>query len=138
MHKLPCILLVDDDDTTNYLNKLLFSRLDVVDTLLVALNGQDALDQIQACGTPGGPAFPSLILLDMKMPVMDGFEFLEAYVQLPEAQRESVIIMLTTSLNPLDVVRMQDLPIAGFLTKPLTKDKIYDMLHTYFGHPLPA
>ncbi|UOQ71347.1 hypothetical protein [Hymenobacter cellulosilyticus] len=36
----------------------------------------------------------------MKMPVMDGFEFLEAYVQLPDEQRESVIIMLTTSLNP--------------------------------------
>ncbi|PJJ60859.1 response regulator [Hymenobacter chitinivorans] len=137
MFKLPCVLLVDDDDTTNYLNQLLFNRLGVAETLLVALNGQDALNQLQVCDTPQGPPFPSLILLDMKMPVMDGFEFLEAYVQLPAAQRESVLIMLTTSLNPQDVVRMQDLPITGFLTKPLTKDKIYEVLHTHFGHPLP-
>ncbi|UOQ71346.1 hypothetical protein [Hymenobacter cellulosilyticus] len=59
MHKLPCVLLVDDDDTTNYLNKLLFSRLDVTETLLVALNGQDALDQLQACAAPAARPSPA-------------------------------------------------------------------------------
>ncbi|MCB2408714.1 response regulator [Hymenobacter lucidus] len=137
MRKLPAILLVDDDDTTNYLNQLLFHRLEVTEQLLVALNGQQALAVLQSCQPTGPVPFPSLILLDMKMPVMDGFDFLEAYTLLPDEQQNAVIIMLTTSLNLLDVERVQDLPIAGFLTKPLTKEKIYDVLHTHFGHPLP-
>jgi CheY-like chemotaxis protein len=137
MHKLPSILLIDDDDTTNYLNQLLFHRLDITDNLLIALNGQEALTLLHTCEPTGPAPCPALILLDMKMPVMDGFDFLEAYVQLPPAQRNAVILMLSTSLNPLDVNRIQDLPIAGCLTKPLTKEKIYAMLHTYFGwaHP---
>ncbi|TGE28236.1 response regulator [Hymenobacter metallicola] len=133
MHKLPAVLLVDDDDTTNYLNQLLFQRLAVTEQLLTALNGQEALRVLQNCSPQGPSPCPTLILLDMKMPVMDGFEFLEAYVRLPAVQREAVIIMLTTSLNPLDMGRMQNLPIAGFLSKPLTKEKIRTVLQRHFG-----
>ena len=138
MAKLSCTLLVDDDETTNFLNRLLFQRLAVTETLLVALNGQQALDLLAAnCQSAASPTCPALILLDMKMPVMNGFEFLEAYARLPLAQREAVvIIMLTTSLNPQDVERMQGLPIAGFLTKPLTREKISHLLQTQFNEPL--
>ena len=137
MATLSCALLVDDDETTNYLNQLLFTRMAVTETLLVALNGRQALDLLHThCQSPASPTCPSLILLDMKMPVMNGFEFLEAYARLSQARREAiVIIMLTTSLNPQDVERMQDLPIAGFLTKPLTKEKISHLLQTHFGGP---
>jgi hypothetical protein len=44
--------------------------------------------------------------------------------------------MLTTSLNPQDVTKMQGLPIAGYLTKPLTRDKINQLLQEHFGHPI--
>ena len=137
MAKLSCALLVDDDETTNYLNQLLFARMGVAETVLVALNGQQALDLLHThCRVPASPTCPALILLDMKMPVMNGFEFLEAYIQLPQARRAAVVvIMLTTSLNPRDVERMQGLPIAGFLTKPLTKEKISQLLQQHFGPP---
>ncbi len=137
MAKLACTLLVDDDETTNYLNQLLFKRMDVTETLLVARNGQQALDLLHRhCQGPDSPTCPALILLDVKMPVMDGFEFLEVYARLPWARREAtVVVMLTTSLNPQDVQRMQDLPIAGFLTKPLTKEKISQVMQQHFGQP---
>ena len=66
------------------------------------------------------------------MPVMDGFAFLEAYQQLPAAQQQGVVLMLTTSVNPRDLARLQDLPVAGFLAKLLTEEKIVRVLADHF------
>ena len=140
MAAVSCTLLVDDDDTTNYLNQTLLRRMAISDTVLVAQNGQQALDLLhQHCELPTSPTCPALILLDMKMPRMNGFEFLQAYAQRPERENPSVvIIMLTTSLNPNDVEQMQGLPIAGYLTKPLTRDKVNQVLQEHFGQARPA
>lgn len=136
MAAISCTLLVDDDDTTNYLNQTLLRRMAISDQVLVAGNGQEALALLQAhCELPTSPTCPALILLDMKMPLMNGFEFLQAYAQRPERENPTVvIIMLTTSLNPLDVAQMQGLPIAGYLNKPLTRDKVNQLLQEHFGH----
>lgn len=139
MQKLSCILLVDDDQTNNFLNQRLLKRLDVTETLLVALNGQEALDLLQAHCHRVSPDCPALILLDLKMPVMDGFAFLEAYEALPLAQKHAiVIVLLSTSLHPQDVERVQQFPIASFLNKPLTEAKINQLLQTHFQRHLPA
>ncbi|HEX8507536.1 MAG TPA: response regulator [Hymenobacter sp.] len=136
MSAISCTLLVDDDDTTNFLNQALLQRMAVTDTVLVAGNGQEALDLLHThCAAAASPTCPALILLDMKMPRMNGFEFLQAYAQRPPTENPAVvIIMLTTSLNPRDVALMQDLPIDGYLTKPLTRDKITQLLQEHFGH----
>ncbi|HEX8328597.1 MAG TPA: response regulator [Hymenobacter sp.] len=139
MQKLSCALLVDDDQTTNYLNRLLLNRLAIADQLLVALNGQEALDLLPHYAQAATEESPVLILLDVKMPVMDGFAFLEAYDKLPWAHRHAIIIvMLTTSLHPQDLERVKKLNIAGFLNKPLTKDKLTEVLDSHFNRPAPA
>ncbi|MBH8560389.1 response regulator [Hymenobacter negativus] len=137
MSAIRCTLLVDDDPTTNYLNRKLLQRLAVTTQVREALNGQEALDVLAtSCTTPDAPTCPVLIFLDVNMPVMGGFEFLEAYQRLPLAQRRAiVIVMLTTSLHPADVQRAGSLPVAGFLTKPLTAEKIQQVLQQHFGHP---
>ena len=140
MATIPCTLLVDDDDTTNFLNRRLFERMAVTDTVLVAGNGQQALDLLSThCEQAAAPSCPSLILLDMKMPLMNGFEFLQAFSQqAPNKRPPVVVIMLTTSLNPDDVAQMQNLPIAGYLTKPLTSEKITHILQEHFGQSASA
>lgn len=129
------MLLVDDDSTTNFLNKLLLTTtMRVAQEVLVAENGEAALRLLhERCSSPDAPGCPQLILLDMNMPVMNGLEFLEAYFVLPLEQRQhTVVAMLTTSLNPQDQVRVQQLPIAGFLNKPLTREKVTTLLQEYF------
>ena len=127
------VLLVDDDPTTNFLNKLLLTRLGVAEQVLVAENGEEALRLLaQQCN--GDSPCPNLILLDMNMPVLNGLAFLEAYAQLPLAiQPAIVIIMLTTSLHPTDLARAKQLPIAGFLNKPLTEGKVAALLREHFA-----
>lgn len=139
MTAISCTLLVDDDETTNYLNQALLRRMAVTDTVLVAQDGQQALELLHThCAQASSPTCPALILLDLKMPRMDGLEFLEAYAQRPTEQNPAVvIIMLTTSLHPQDVDRMQNLPIAGYLTKPLTREKVTALLQTHFPFSAP-
>lgn len=137
MPQLTSVLLVDDDATTNFLNKLLLQTMNVAEHLLVAENGAEALQTLQqTCLAEAGPACPQLILLDMNMPVMNGLAFLDAYTQWPAAHRLSpVIVMLTTSLHERDLTRARALPIAGFLDKPLTREKVTAILREHFAWP---
>ena len=131
------VLLVDDDQTTNFLNKLLLTRLGVTEQVLTATNGEEALRVLaQQCNELA--TYPLLILLDMNMPVLNGLAFLEAYTQLPSTVQDAIIIvMLTTSLHPVDLARAQQLPIAGFLNKPLTEEKVADLLREHFAVATP-
>jgi CheY-like chemotaxis protein len=132
MSKLSSILLVDDDKTTNFLNRLLLNDLAVAQQVLTAENGQEALRVIkEQCESDKCPA---LILLDVNMPVMNGFEFLEAYGELDLTYKQSIIvIMLTTSLHPRDVKRLTGMPIQGFLSKPLTKAMVQELVLKHFS-----
>ncbi|OGX84329.1 hypothetical protein BEN47_02895 [Hymenobacter lapidarius] len=130
MKKLSSVLLVDDDSTNNFLNELLFQSLGVTDQLLVAENGNQALDLIE---NSAGPTAPALILLDVNMPGMNGIQFLEAYKRLPQAQRSAtVVIMLTTTMDARDLSRLEELNIAGLVSKPLTKEKIENIMQLHF------
>ncbi|UOR05917.1 response regulator [Hymenobacter aerilatus] len=135
MEKLASVLLVDDDSTNNFLNELLIKRLGVTDHLQVAESGAEALNLLKETKPTDGPA---LILLDVSMPGMNGIEFLENYVQLPAAQRHAtVVIMLTTTMDASDLSRLNDLPIAGLVSKPLTQEKLATILQLHFRRTLP-
>lgn len=134
MPKIPAVLLVDDDPTTNFLNKKLLLRLGVTDNIRVALNGQEGLHEVREHCREQPTDCPVLIFLDMNMPVMNGIQFLEAYQQLPaDEQRAIVVVMLTSSVNPRDQQRAQELPIAAYLDKPLTQQQVERVLAQHFA-----
>lgn len=135
MEKLPHILLVDDDDTTNFINENLLNKLKVTTQVQIATSGEQAL----ALLTQPPPYAPTLLLLDVAMPGMGGMAFLEAYGKLPQAQQDAtVIVVLTTSMDSQDLGRINELPIAGLVSKPLNREKIDTLLQLHFRRQLPA
>lgn len=136
--KLNCILLVDDDEPTNFLNRLAVEEVNCTNTIKVIPGAREALDYLACSGRPEplnkDCPKPEIIFLDINMPAMDGWEFLERYEALPEAHKSSVIvIMLTTSFNPEDELKARSIPsVREFRNKPLTPALLQDILKKYF------
>jgi CheY-like chemotaxis protein len=121
------ILLIDDDTVANFLHKSMIKGLDLGYEVYTCVNGQQGLDFLEACFSE--QKVPRLILVDINMPVMDGFGFLEIYKDRNYHQLyETVVAVLTTSTNPRDLARIEALGIECCLTKPLTKNHIPALL----------
>ena len=134
MQKLNSILLVDDDEITNFVNESVVKDLNVTNKVLLANNGKQALDMLTDKQKIQPEEGPCLVLLDINMPVMDGFEFLEAYQHLDEQIKNSVtIMMLTSSQNTNDISRAMKKNVAAFLTKPLDEEALENTLSKHFG-----
>lgn len=133
MKKLQYTLLVDDDEATNFINELLIEELDFTENLLIARNGREALDIIQELHRQEA-SLPQLILLDINMPVMDGFDFLDAFRALDCPGKEATtIVMLTTSLHQKDIDKVKEVGVTAYLNKPLTRQSLEDILSNRFN-----
>jgi len=127
------VLLIDDNEPDNFLHERAFRKLSSAERISVALNGREALDYLN---TPVEGEYPSpeLILLDVNMPVMNGWQFVEAYNELPVERRASMqIVMVTTSEDPEDRRTAEQCgAIAQFASKPVTAQTLDVMLAELF------
>lgn len=123
MKKFGTVLLVDDDELTNQLNERMIRKLGMADDVQTALNGKMALEFLDAHLVEG---VPNLVLLDIDMPVMNGFEFMEVYrKEFQEKAGWLVVMMLTTSINQTDLERAKSFDaVSEFIGKPLNQQKI--------------
>ena len=136
--KLKCILLIDDDEATNFLNKIIIERANLTEHIQVAQSGQEALDYLTNQGDfleegKGYPQ-PDLIFLDINMPAMNGWEFLDEYKKLRDEQKARiVIVMLTTSLNPDDELKARKIPeISNYKNKPISQEMLREVIYENF------
>lgn len=137
MKKLNCILLVDDDHTDNLFHSNRILKSGVCEHIEIAYDGKKALDylmEVHNSGEQNNHPKPDLIYLDINMPKMNGFEFLENYGKLDEkVKSDIVIIMLTTSLNPDDRKKaLQFKEVNEFQTKPLSVESVIETVEKYF------
>ncbi|MDQ4141482.1 MAG: response regulator [Bacteroidota bacterium] len=134
---LNLIMLVDDDDTTNYLNHRLLTQLNAARHIKVVKDGEKALEYLTyACDKANHATHPcpDLIFMDIKMPVMDGFEFLEMYEQADLALKNKIIIlMLTSSASFYDLERLKKYEaVKKHYSKSLTEADVKEILSEYF------
>lgn len=128
-----CILLVDDDPDDNFLHQMIIEDSGFCEHVRIAENGIQALSYLTQTEA-SNYVRPDIILLDINMPGMNGFEFLQAYSSLPSHLKAKVVLMmLTTSLNPDDKRKAQAYGIIdSFKSKPLTMDLLAQVVNEYF------
>jgi len=134
MKKFKSVLLVDDDPTINFVHKLFLTEWGITDQIYTAANGQEALEFLEQ-NEDFGQHPPSMILLDINMPVMNGFEFLEAYEGLPDKKKASVVMaMLTTSLHDKDREKASKfVNLDSYMSKPLEKEQLMTVVDKYWN-----
>jgi CheY-like chemotaxis protein len=122
------ILVVDDDENWCFISKRMLSKASMGNEIITAKNGLEALTILQQYAE-SGEKLPGLIFLDIKMPVMDGFEFLEELSQLSNLNLSNTrIFICSSSLHPKDQERAAKHAIAGFINKPFTSEILRDIM----------
>lgn len=124
--KVHCI---EDNQIMQNIYKRMMDVVDFAEEIIINYNGREAMDYYKTLlnsSTDGEQVLPDVILLDLNMPVMDGWSFLEEFnaLDLPDS-REPDIVIVTSSVNPDDKERAKKYPkVQAFLSKPLTIEKL--------------
>lgn len=122
------VMIIDDTPTDRYIATENIKRYSFSQEVIEMDSAEEALEYLESMvNTPDD--LPELIFLDIRMPEMDGFGFLERYGQLPElVQNNCIIMMLSTSLNSDDHKRAEDNRfVKRFLQKPLTRSQLAEL-----------
>ena len=127
LKKIKAIMLVDDDKAVNFMNKKVIKNINLTNTIYEKYNGQEAIDFLLNNPEP----LPNLIFLDINMPIMDGWEFIEKFEKISSeiTKNIEIIFMLTTSLNPDDKEKAKNMKLVkSLINKPLTEKKLKNLL----------
>ena len=128
--KLKTILLLDDNSATNYIHKKFLIEANCAERILDFQSGINALKYLNS----EVDAHPDLIFIDINMPIMDAWEFLEGYRKIEhEDKQKTKKILLSTSLSPSDKERASKINfIDGIRLKPLNIESIHSIINDFF------
>lgn len=129
MRKLKRFLLIDDSKATNFFNKTILEKTGVVEEVIVTENGKEALNYLLS------GVVPEAIFLDINMPEMNGWEFLEEYGKLGDEYKASnIFLMIGSELTDDDKKKAESISeIKEFQEKMLTKEVVSEIVSKYFG-----
>ena len=132
--KLNCILLIDDDYATNLYHRMVIQDANCTHKVIVKSSAIEALEYFKSPFDENNPR-PNLVFLDINMPKMTGWEFLEEYKKLStEQQAENIIVMLSTSSHPEDLRRAEENPLVKeYRGKPLTEEILNELVAKYWS-----
>ena len=123
------VLLVDDDEINNFISIKLIKKALLNTEIMACLNGKFAIDTLMEIQKTDPAKMPDYILLDINMPIMNGWEFLDEYKRLnidPEGKCKIFIISSSVFSNDINKARSYPL-VKDFISKPLNVEKIVDL-----------
>lgn len=110
-------LLIDDNYIDNFVTRKLLENSNFAENIIISQSSPEAIESLR-----NGSVKPDVIFLDLRMPVMNGFEFLDEFEKLKIDKDDVKIFMLSSSLDPTDIKRSFDNKyVAQFIHKPLSK-----------------
>ncbi|BDD01771.1 response regulator [Persicobacter psychrovividus] len=132
MTSLTKILLIDDEEATNFYHKHIISEIGVAEKIECFENGTDAINYLLKNNEDNDR---TLIFLDLNMPGISGWEFMEIFGNLKSITdfRNTKLYILTTSVHDDDEFKaLEDMSINGFINKPLTQASVEDIIEKHF------
>jgi CheY-like chemotaxis protein len=124
--KINTILLIDDDLTINYLHNRLIEKSTIADHTLIAKNGIEGITAFLELNERLHSTDKVILFLDLNMPIMNGWEFLEKLSKVKsDITMDYKIYILSSTINPDDKKKAKNHAlVSGFLSKPLTKENL--------------
>jgi CheY-like chemotaxis protein len=128
--QINCIMLVDDNKIDNFFHERVIKKNNAANIILTKESGFEAIEHLKK---GNGEVQPNVIFLDVNMPGMNGWEFIEHYKSMESSlQNSMIVVMLSTSENPDDKALAKTHQIlSDFKTKPLTKEMLDEVLEKY-------
>ena len=121
--------LIDDDEVFVFLTKKAIERTHLVELIRVFSNGLDAIDFLRE-NSNNVDALPEIILLDLSMPIMDGWQFLDQFSKLaPKIEKKIIIYLCSSSISPNDIqLAKKNSLVTDYVIKPITKEKLIELI----------
>lgn len=125
------ICIIDDDEVYKFFIKKILTIKQLAEKVITFPDGEEAYNFINE-NKKNPEELPDLIFLDINMPIMDGFQFIEEYTSLrPKIDKKIKIYMVTSSIDPVDLENSRKYTeIAGFMTKPIKAEELKRIIST--------
>lgn len=132
MNSIKKVVLIDDDKIFNLIHELKLKDTGLVDIVESFSDPEVAVEYLRTTSEFSPDSFPEIILLDLNMPTMDGWQCLDRFSTFTGVFRRSRIMILSSSVAVSDRVRSRDYAmVSGFMSKPLDKEKIGSYFNEY-------
>ena len=130
MKKVNLTCIIDDDPIFVFGIKKVMELINFSDSIMVFKNGQEALDNLRPI-ILAKKSLPDVILLDLNMPVLDGWQFLDEFIKIP-CPKKIIIYIVSSSIDPEDVLKAKSYrEVSDYIVKPITIERLKAVLYNF-------
>lgn len=133
--KLVDVLILDDDDVSNFIYKKIIESSGIANNIITFQKGRLALEYLED-KVKSKEAFPDMIFIDINMPVMNGWDFLDEYQEKVASNIDKFVFisMLSSSVYKEDIQKAKGYEVVNeYISKPLTQESVTKLINKYFA-----